>query len=483
MRIAVFNHPFGHARALIGGSKGFRNHAGLSVEGSRDREWTVARASRAGPVAPTSREPPVTVFRTSVVRFFTRAALAVGIVAGTAAAAQANSKYAAYVMDARTGKVLHASSAHAPRYPASLTKMMTLYLMFEEMRHGRMNDQTRIRMSRYAAKRPPSKIPVRAGGSISARQAMLALVTKSANNVATAVAEHISGTEAAFARRMTLKARQLGMKRTTFRNAHGLPNRAQRTTAADMAKLGHALRQHFPRRYRIFTTRSFKFGRRNYPNHNKLLGRVRGVDGIKTGYIRASGYNLVTSAGANGRRIVAVVMGGRSGARRNRAMKRLVGKYLPRASRRGSGKLVAAWRSSAPSGKRDTVLVSAPAKLLENVTVPALKKEITTTAVERAPAMPRTKATPKSTPFKRTGSWAVQVGASGSYRGAQSLIRQAQRRARAHVSGRGTTIATVRSRRGKRLFRARFVGFSKYQARQACRQIKRRKMDCLAVKG
>ena len=435
----------------------------------------------------------------TIARFAGRLGLAGVVAAGTLAAvvpdaeaakrrAKGNPKYAAYVMDARTGKVLHASSAYAPRYPASLTKMMTLYLVFEEMKEGRMTNKTRIRMSRYAAARPPSKIPVRAGQSISVRQAMLALVTKSANNVATAIGEHISGSEADFARRMTLKARQLGMKNTVFRNAHGLPNRAQRTTAADMAKLGHALRQHFPRRYKIFTTRSFKFGRRNYPNHNRLLGRVRGVDGIKTGYIRASGYNLVTSAGANGRRIVAVVMGGRSGARRNAAMTRLVQKYLPRASRRGSGRLVAAWRSSAPKGASSVVLASTPKqtspKQTSKVTVPAVKKTIAApAATTTTKTVPLAETAPKTAPFKRTGSWAVQVGASGTYRGAQSLLTSAQRKAQPHVGGRGTNIATVRTRRGKRLFRARFLGFSKYQARQACRQIKRRGMDCLAVKG
>ena len=436
-------------------------------------------------------------YRTPFLRFALAGIVAAASLTSFAPAGEAakrNSKYAAFVMDARTGKVLHASSAYAPRYPASLTKMMTLYLVFEEMKQGRMNNRTRIRMSRYAAKRPPSKIPVRAGQSVSAEQAVLSLITKSANNVATAVAEHISGTEAAFARRMTLKARQLGMKNTVFRNAHGLPNRAQKTTAADMAKLGHALRQHFPRKYRLFTTRSFKFGRRRYPNHNRLLGRVKGVDGIKTGYTRASGYNLVTSAGAGGRRIVAVVMGGRSGARRNAAMKRLVAKYLPRASRRGSGRLVASWRSSAPGAAKRVVLASAPAKPITRTTVPAVKKQITLPSNDAASATPpeaaapetagpEAAAVPEATPFNVTGSWAVQVGASRSYKGAESLITRAQRKARASFAGRSTQVATVRTRRGKRLFRARFLGFSKYQARQACKVLKRRRLDCLAVKG
>ena len=461
---------------------------------------TSIRAALAGSLARTSRTAAALTVSLAVAG----AALPVDSADAAKRRAKGNPKYAAFVMDARTGKVLHASSAHAPRYPASLTKMMTLYLVFEEMRAGRLSESTRIRMSRYAAARPPSKLPIRAGQTFTVKQGILGLVTKSANNVATAMGEHISGTEAAFARRMTLKARQLGMRSTTFRNAHGLPNRAQRTTAADMAKLGHALRQHFPRRYKVFTTRSFKFGRGRYPNHNRLLGNVKGVDGIKTGYIRASGYNLVTSAGANGRRIVAVVMGGRTGARRNRAMTNLVRKYLPRASRRGSGRLVAAWRSSAPGsvGSR-TVAAAAPSAVTRPVSRPTIgtlatkslaakstlpapeaSDTIAVAAPAQSSAQPETQpADPKATPFTVTGSWAVQVGASRSYRGAQSLISDAQRKARSAVDGRGTTIATVRTRRGKRLFRARFLGFSKHQARQACRQIKRRRMDCLAVKG
>ena len=444
------------------------------------------------------------MFKTISARAVPRAALATLVAAaalalGTAGAA-ANPKYAAYVMDARTGKVLHASSAHAPRYPASLTKMMTLYLVFEEMKAGRLKDSTRIKMSRYAAGRPPSKLPIRAGRTFTARQGVLGLVTKSANNVATAIAEHISGTEAAFARRMTLKARQLGMRSTTFRNAHGLPNSRQRTTAADMARLGHALRQHFPERYKVFTTRSFKFGKRRYGNHNRLLGKVRGVDGIKTGYIRASGYNLVTSAGANGRRIVAVVMGGRSGARRNAAMTRLVARYLPRASRWGRGRIVPAWRSSYSGDAKAVVVASAPRATTPTTrpTLPATpkatKSELKADAVARTlessdvvavstPKPEAAKKVAKAAPFKRTGSWTVQVGTSRSYRGAQGLITRVQRKARSAVGGRGTKIATLRTRRGKRIFRARFVGYSKYQARQACRQIKRRRMDCLAIKG
>ncbi|MEP1934877.1 MAG: D-alanyl-D-alanine carboxypeptidase [Roseibium sp.] len=247
--------------------------------------------------------------------------------------ANANSKYAGIVVDAKTGKTLYASSADAYRYPASLTKIMTLYIVFEEMEAGRLSLNSRLKVSKYASGRPPSKLGLKAGSTIKVKDAILALVTKSANDVATTVAENIGGSEKKFAERMTQTARQLGMKKTTFRNAHGLPNSGQRTTARDMATLGRAIQERFPKEYGYFKTRVYSYKGRRYGNHNKLLGRVKGVDGIKTGYIRASGFNLVTSVKRNGRHIVAVVMGGRTGARRNAHMTKLIGQYLPKASK------------------------------------------------------------------------------------------------------------------------------------------------------
>ena len=400
-----------------------------------------------------------------------------------------NHKYAALVMDARTGKVLFSRNGNAHRYPASLTKMMTLYLMFEEMKRGTMSNGTRIKMTRNAAAEVPSKLGIRAGRTITAQQAVRALVTKSANDVATAVGEHIAGSEAAFARRMTLKARQLGMTRTTFRNAHGLPNRAQKTTARDMARLGLALRQHFPKKYSYFQTRSFKYGRRNYRNHNRLLGRVRGVDGIKTGYTRASGYNLVTSAGYGKRRIVAVVMGGRSGKARNAHMTNLVNRYLRKASRRGSGRIIAAWR---PSWSGGTTVATASVTKPSEVAVPSLAQR----AVEVAAV-----ATPNENPVaaeaeakqilaakapvtpKPVGAWEIQIGATDSRQQALDLLDKAKARARATLAQHETQTQPVQVR-GSTLYRARFTGFgSKAEARQACRALKRKKFACLALKG
>ncbi len=246
--------------------------------------------------------------------------------------AEANPKYSGLVIDAKTGKALYSYKADTKRYPASLTKIMTLYVLFEELEAGRLSLNSPLKVSAASAAKAPSKLGLKAGSTIAAKDAILALVTKSANDVAATIAENISGSEAAFARRMTDTARRIGMDSTTFRNASGLPHPGQITTARDMATLGIAIQQRFPKYYRYFGTRTFTYKGRSYGNHNRLLGRVKGVDGIKTGYIRASGFNLVTSVKRDGREVVAVVMGGRTGASRNAQMTKLIGQYLPKAS-------------------------------------------------------------------------------------------------------------------------------------------------------
>ncbi|WP_439530416.1 serine hydrolase [Pannonibacter sp.] len=253
------------------------------------------------------------------------------IVAGTATV-QANPKYAGIVVDAKTGEVLYSAAADELRYPASLTKMMTLYVVFEDLEAGRIKLDTPLRVSARAAAQPPSKLGLKPGSTISVRDAILALVTKSANDVALVIAENVGGSEARFADRMTRTARQIGMKKSTFKNPHGLPNAGQRTTARDMALLGRALNERFPSYFEFFKTRSFVFRGRTYGNHNRLLGAVPGVNGIKTGYIRASGFNLVTSVERDGRHIVAVVIGGTTGRSRDAQMVKLINTYMKQAS-------------------------------------------------------------------------------------------------------------------------------------------------------
>lgn len=241
-------------------------------------------------------------------------------------------KYAAIVVDGTTGAILHERNSRELRYPASLTKMMTLYMLFEALDSGRVAPDAQLPVTAYAASKPPSRLGLRAGQHLDVRTAILALCVRSANDVAAVVAEYLGDTEPRFAEMMTAKARQLGMTSTTFTNASGLPDAAQRTTARDMAVLSMALRKRFPHHYHYFSNRQFAHGGKVIRGHNDLLGRVEGVDGLKTGFIRASGFNLATSAQRGGRRIVAVVMGGETARARNAHMEDLIETYLPKAS-------------------------------------------------------------------------------------------------------------------------------------------------------
>jgi D-alanyl-D-alanine carboxypeptidase len=242
-----------------------------------------------------------------------------------------NPPYAAMVVDVKTGRTLHAENEDALRHPASVTKVMTLYMLFEQLERGKLSLDSPLTISANAASQSPSKLGLRAGSTIEVEDAILALVTKSANDIACAIAENLAGSEEAFAEQMTRKARSLGMTRTVYRNASGLPDPEQVTTARDLTVLARAIQDRFPKYYRYFQTRSFQFAGRSIANHNKLLGRVEGVDGIKTGFTRASGFNLMTNAKTDDRHVVAVVLGGRSGPSRDQIMASLVRSNLPRA--------------------------------------------------------------------------------------------------------------------------------------------------------
>ncbi len=238
---------------------------------------------------------------------------------------------AAIMVDGNTGRVLYEYNADALRHPASLTKIMTLYLLFEQLEAGRLALDSDLPVSSKAAAQSPSKLNVRPGSTIAVEDAIKAIVTRSANDVAVVIGEAIGGSESNFADMMTRKARALGMNSTTFRNASGLPNPGQVTTARDLAILGRAIQDRFPREYRYFSTRSFVYRGETIGNHNRLLGRIEGVDGIKTGYTGASGFNLVTSVHRDNRFLIGVVLGGSSGGSRDARMASLVNDNLPRA--------------------------------------------------------------------------------------------------------------------------------------------------------
>ncbi|CAM5192373.1 D-alanyl-D-alanine carboxypeptidase OS=Bosea thiooxidans OX=53254 GN=SAMN05660750_03087 PE=3 SV=1 [Bosea thiooxidans] len=251
--------------------------------------------------------------------------------------------YAAMVVDAKTGRTLHAVNEDAARIPASLTKVMTLYMLFEQMERGRFSMDSELRVSSYAASQPPTKLGLRAGSTISVEDAIKSMITLSANDSSVVVAENIAGSEEAFAEQMTRKARSLGMGSTRFYNPHGLPHSPPNlTTARDLTILARAIQERFPKYYPLFSMRAFQYGSRTIRGHNRLLGKVEGVDGIKTGYTRASGFNLMTSAKSEGRHVVSVVLGGRSGASRDKIMTDLVLASLPRASTSGRSSVMVA---------------------------------------------------------------------------------------------------------------------------------------------
>ena len=473
-----------------------------------------------------------------LVAFVAICVVAIAISASGSPAA-ANAKYAGIVVDAKTGKVLYSSNADARRYPASLTKVMTLYILFEEIEAGRLREDSRLKVSANAAAQPPTKLGLKPGSTIRVRDAMRALAVKSANDAAVVVAEAISGSEAEFARRMTRTARALGMKSTTFKNASGLPNSGQVTTARDMAILGRAVEQHFPGHYKVFSMRTFSWGKKSYRNHNRLLGRVKGVDGIKTGYTRASGYNLITSVRHNNRHTVSVVLGGRTSARRNAHMTDLVRRYHNKARRGGADAPILAagpvrkppLPKARPAGLAVATITQSvtpqkprlatggpiqlaaaaygrPASKPSNPAVDAiadrilaasqaaalaypdgegegdgdsLPADLTRLADKRYPQRARPAESTAAKPIR--GGWQIQVAAVPTETGAISVLKQVQAKAGDLLNAADPFTQPV-DNNGARLYRARFAGFSgKSEARAICRKLKRKSVTCLAVPG
>src|SRR6187455_3424812 len=241
-------------------------------------------------------------------------------------------QFSSIIVDGNSGAVLSSNNPDGIRRPASLTKIMTLYLLFERLDAGKMKLDTEMEVSEHASEQAPTKLGLKPGQTLKVEDAIKSLVTRSANDAAVVIAEAIAGDEDEFAKLMTRKARSLGMTKTTYRNASGLPNDEQLTTARDQATLGRAIQDRFPRYYRYFATSTFVYRGNAIRNHNRLLGNVEGVDGIKTGYTRASGFNLVTSMRRGNRHLVGVVLGGRSGGSRDAAMRSLLAENLGKAS-------------------------------------------------------------------------------------------------------------------------------------------------------
>ncbi len=373
---------------------------------------------------------------------------------------EANPRYAAIVIHADTGKVLHESHADASRYPASLTKMMTLYLLFEALEQGKMALNTRMPVSLRAASMPQTNIGLRSGQKLRVRDAIQALIVRSANDVAVVVAESLGQTESNFGRIMTKKARKLGMSATVFRNASGLPNRAQKTTARDMVKLSSRLMKDFPQYYHYFSTQTFTYRGRTYYSHNRMVRSIPEVDGLKTGYIRASGFNVATSAKRGNYRVVGVVMGGRTAASRDRQMAQLLDRGFKTAiAKRLAEKIIV--NAPVPSTK--------PTILMKPEPDPAaiLRGELSEVSTLVQPVVTR----------MEKDKWAVQIG---SYHESERAHAQAEVATR-WVSGQVSIVEVEISNRT--FYRALLVGLQKKQAQNACQSLSRQGLDCMVVRS
>lgn len=428
---------------------------------------------------------------------------AVLLVAALAAAQTAQAGYTAIVIDTSNGNVLYERGADTQKYPASLTKMMTIYMVFDAIERGEITMQTEWTVSSRASQQPPSKLGLSSGSTITVENAVMALMTKSANDVATVVAEGMSGTEWQFAQDMTAKARLLGMTRTRFGNASGLPDDSMVSTARDMATLAMRLQDDFPQYYELFSTTRFTYNGQNYGNHNKLLGVVDGVDGLKTGYTRAAGWNLAASAIRDDRRIVAVIMGGKSRIWRDERMKQLI----------GEGYVIAARLDvevPLPDGhplREQPIMVASVDATQQTATLPATPMAVTEFS---AGGVPYPKAHPTretmlagafsidsiaraldgsgQTPLLTTAQgsaeetpWAMQVGAYSQFENAYQAIDTAEFHLR-DVMGEVAAVVTSSETEAGEFYRARFVGLSEDQARQGCQILMSRNLPCAVVR-
>ena len=374
-------------------------------------------------------------------------------------------KYASFVIDADSGRILHSVNADTRNYPASLTKMMTLYLVFDSLDHGKLSLDTKLKVSSRATRQPPSKLALGRGTTITVEEAILALVTKSANDVAVVVAEALSGSERDFALKMTATARRLGMKRTTFRNASGLYNRGQLSTARDMAVLARALLTDFPQYYHYFSTPEFSYDGLTHRNHNNLLASYDGIDGIKTGYISASGFNLVASVARDGHRLIGVVFGGKTSRSRDRHMASLLDKGFALIEKQAEVREAKADVPPAaiepPPSKPDT-----PIMLAE---------------VETGVADQQVEAQGDADEPRHFGDWAVQVGAYSRKDPAYERAREAVEKAPALLSEGIIKIVPLYKKKRRPLYRARIAGLEKEAAYSACRSLEGKGIDCLVV--
>ncbi len=359
--------------------------------------------------------------------------------------AQAARTQSSIIIDANTGKVLSSNNADELRYPASLTKLMTLYITFGELESGRLKMTDKLKVSRTAANRSPSRLGLKPGSYITVHDAVMALIVKSANDCATVLAEGIGYSEENFANTMTKVARELGMKNTTFKNASGLPNRAQKTTARDMAILGAAVYHHYPQYYKLFSTKSFTWQGRKMYTHNHLLKTFKGADGMKTGFTNAAGYNIVTSAEQNGNRVIAVTMGHNTLKQRDRKVASLMTNGLQKLA------------------------------LADTIEKPVLYAETTMqTAEKEADLASKSESIDNAT-------WGIQVGAFSNYAKARNYALQIRRGLKNSYIKNAQIDIEATAKGAAIIYRSKLVGMEKKQADKTCNHLKRENKSCIVI--
>ena len=386
-------------------------------------------------------------------------------------------KFTAIVMDAKSGEILYNERADSLRYPASVTKVMTLYLTFEALATGRLHLTDTVTVSPLAAAQPATKLGLRAGETISVEEAMNAMAVHSANDMAVAMSEKIGGTESRFADMMTLKAQQLGMLNTRYVNANGLPDSRQITTAHDLATLTRAVIRDYPQYYRFFGQQEFTYRGHTYANTNHLLGKMPGVDGLKTGFTNAAGFNLAASAMRNGHRLIAVVMGGSSGSVRNANVEGLLLTGFDVMERRDRGEKIVMAQNM--FGQPSTLYSGGHASREDDDPIDVV---LTRTTSQAAPSpvsstMALAKADEAADALKRsaTNTWWVQVGEFRSRSAAKMQIETVSREFTRLFGNAEGSVADL-----GRQYVARFSGFSETSAREACGVVKSRGVPCVA---
>jgi len=373
----------------------------------------------------------------------------------------AHAKYASFIINENTKRIYHNANADTRNYPASLTKIMTLYLVFDALKSKKISMNSKFKVSKRATRQPPSKLNLSAGSNITVKNAILALVTKSANDVATVIAENLGKSERNFARLMTRKAKKLGMTRTTFRNASGLPNRGQLSTARDMATLGIAIRKNHPKFFKLFKTKSFIYKGIKYTNHNNLLGSYSGTDGIKTGYTNASGFNLVASVERNGQRIIGVVFGGKKARSRDKHMVTLLNKYFKTTLSKPLVRI--AKPSELPKTRPKIVLAE---KNIKNFRIPPkIINNIIPNNVEE--------------------DWFIQIGAFKNRLNAHKAARNARNIVPEQLGNLPASLSKITKSSTNNnlqyLWRVRFVELAENQARSVCAELWTSGLSCIPL--